>query len=145
MTGMEAAIRGALEKAGIPGAQARRRIYDSARGALDRSLERQGIADAQQIAEHRRRLEVLIAGIEAEWTPPDEADAVSPAERPDPSPAAPVVAPPSVDPEPRGPGPVAARGPADPSWSEPAWPEAAPRARAAGMAAPSVDPHAAAP
>lgn len=69
---MEAAIRGALDKAGIPGAQARRRIYDSARAALDRSLERQGIADPERIDDHRQRLETLIAEIEAEWAPPSE-------------------------------------------------------------------------
>lgn len=72
LTGMETAIRGALDKAGIPGAQARRRIYDSARAALDRSLERQEISDPQRIDEHRERLEVLIASIEAEWSPPSE-------------------------------------------------------------------------
>ena len=147
---MEAAIRGALEKAGIPGAQARRRIYDSARGALDRSLERQGIADPGQIAEHRRRLELLIAGIEAEWTPPGEDDAIAPVDHPAPSPAASAAVPPPVEPAPQGPRPGAARGAADPSWSdptwsEPAWPEAGPRERAAGTAAPAVDPHAAAP
>ncbi|MDF1608743.1 hypothetical protein PZ897_11190 [Hoeflea sp. YIM 152468] len=75
MTGMEAAIRGALDKAGIPGAQARRRIYDSARAALDRSLERQEISDPQRIDDHRQKLEMLIASIEAEWTPPGEAAA----------------------------------------------------------------------
>lgn len=67
---MEAAIRGALDKAGIPGAQARRRIYDSARAALDRSLERQGIIDPERVDDHRHRLEILIADIEAEWAPP---------------------------------------------------------------------------
>lgn len=82
MTGMEAAIRGALDKAGIPGAQARRRIYDSARAALDRSLKRQGITDAERVDDHRERLEVLIISIEAEWAPPSE-DASMP------SPAAP--------------------------------------------------------
>ncbi|WP_435662345.1 hypothetical protein [Hoeflea sp.] len=81
MTGMEAAIRGALDKAGIPGAQARRRIYDSARAALDRSLARQGIADAERVDDHREKLEVLIASIEAEWAPPGEQTSV-------PSPAA---------------------------------------------------------
>ncbi|OCW56444.1 hypothetical protein [Hoeflea olei] len=78
MTGMEAAIRGALDKAGIPGAQARRRIYDSARGALDRSLERQGVTDPGQIDEHRHRLEALIASIEAEWAAPGEASTAAP-------------------------------------------------------------------
>ena len=82
MTGMEAAIRGALDKAGIPGAQARRRIYDSARSALDRSLERQGITDPERIDDHRHRLEVLIASIEAEWTPPSESAPAPPAEAP---------------------------------------------------------------
>lgn len=66
---MEAAIRGALERAGIPGAQARVRIYDSARLALDRSLERQGVSEPDKIAAHRLRLEDLIANIEAEWQP----------------------------------------------------------------------------
>jgi hypothetical protein len=83
LTGMEAAIRGALDKAGIPGAQARRRIYDSARAALDRSLERQGIADSERVDDHREKLEALIAGIEAEWAPPgEEASATSPAAPP---------------------------------------------------------------
>jgi hypothetical protein len=81
---MEAAIRGALDKAGIPGAQARRRIYDSARAALDRSLERQGITDPERVDDHRHRLELLIAEIEAEWTPPA-------AEEPAPEAAAPSV------------------------------------------------------
>lgn len=75
LSGMEAAIRTALDKAGIPGAQARRHIYDSARAALDRSLERQNIADPERITEHRERLEILIAEIETEWTPPSEAPA----------------------------------------------------------------------
>ncbi|WP_156174571.1 hypothetical protein [Hoeflea sp. IMCC20628] len=75
MSGMEAAIRTALDKAGIPGAQARRHIYDSARAALDRSLERQDIIDPERITEHRQRLEILIAEIETEWTPPGEAPA----------------------------------------------------------------------
>ncbi|EDQ31528.2 hypothetical protein HPDFL43_21227 [Hoeflea phototrophica DFL-43] len=77
MKGMEAAIRGALERAGIPGAQERVRIYDSARLALDRSLERQGVHEVGRVEAHRARLEELIAGIEAEWRPP-EADAPQP-------------------------------------------------------------------
>ncbi|MCY0149718.1 hypothetical protein OEG84_18885 [Hoeflea sp. G2-23] len=72
MKGMEAAIRSALERAGIPGAQARERIYESARGALERSLERQGIDQPERAVEHRQRLDALIAEIEAEWTPPTE-------------------------------------------------------------------------
>lgn len=76
---MEAAIRGALERAGIPGAQTRARIYESARSALDRSLERQGVAEPERIAAHRARLDALIADIEAEWTPVvDQAPAPGP-------------------------------------------------------------------
>ncbi|MEM5494655.1 hypothetical protein [Hoeflea sp. AS16] len=99
MTGMEAAIRGALDKAGIPGAQARRRIYDSARAALDRSLERQGIIEPERVDEHRHKLEVLIASIEAEWTPPSE-------EQPAPVAAAPAVSPTPPVAAPREPAPV---------------------------------------
>lgn len=58
-----------MERAGIPGAQARVRIYDSARLALDRSLERQGVNEPDKVAAHRLRLEDLIANIEAEWQP----------------------------------------------------------------------------
>lgn len=67
---MEAAIRSALDRAGIPGAEARGRIYQSARTALERSLERQGITEAGIAADQKARLEALIAGIEAEWAPP---------------------------------------------------------------------------
>ena len=42
---MEAAIRGALERAGSPDTTMRARIYQSARQALARSLERQGLTD----------------------------------------------------------------------------------------------------
>ncbi|MBC7281872.1 hypothetical protein [Hoeflea sp.] len=125
MTGMEAAIRGALEKAGIPGAQARRRIYDSARGALDRSLERQGIIDADKIAEHRHKLEQLIADIEAEWTPPGETDAPGFASAGLPSqewPDAPAATTAHAEPAPVIPAPGASgrtgsASPIDPAWS----------------------------
>ncbi|MDP2732141.1 MAG: hypothetical protein Q8O63_03375 [Hoeflea sp.] len=124
MSGMEAAIRGALDKAGIPGAQTRRRIYDSARAALDRSLERQEVTDPERIAEHRQRLEVLIAGIEAEWTPPGVAPA------PDftaAQPAHPAAA--SVMPESPAHGPEAFDAvhggpePVSPVHAEPSWPQ----------------------
>jgi len=133
LTGMEAAIRGALEKAGIPGAQARRRIYDSARGALDRSLERQGIVDADRIDEHRHRLEQLIAEIEAEWTPPGKTDAPVPSpmdwpDTPGASPAhaepAPVVPAPIIaapgSPSPVATGQTGGAPPIEPAWTDPA-------------------------
>ena len=138
MTGMEAAIRGALEKAGIPGAQARRKIYDSARGALDRSLERQGIADQAQIDEHRRKLEVLIAGIEAEWTPAGEMTAqdVTAAQ----APVAPVAIQP-VSPVSRDTGSTRAAPKGDllSSWPEPVWPEGSQPEVAPKDPSPSLD------
>lgn len=147
---MEAAIRGALDKAGIPGAQARRRIYDSARAALDRSLERQGIIDPERVDEHRHKLEILIADIEAEWTPPSapepapivetpavaEAPAVAAAR--DPEPAEPETATPSR--------PVydvqAALGPEHdgPSVNAPSWDDMAGSAERPHRPAPTVAP-----
>lgn len=124
MTGMETAIRAALEKAGIPGAQTRQRIYDSARGALDRSLARQSITDPERIADHRQRLETLIASIEAEWTPPSEAPAPTSAPPVETAAAAPRVA-------------SAAETPAT---GEPAWPAADRQGAASGDAAPMVEP-----
>jgi len=163
LTGMEAAIRGALDKAGIPGAQARRRIYDSARAALDRSLKRQGITDAERVDDHREKLEVLILSIEAEWAPPSEdASAPSPAtpaagfasheaaqavptqDQPAPAAPAPVSAAPVAPVEAR---PVhnvpEARGPEhdSPGHSSPApWDDREPPASGAKQAAPAVAP-----
>ena len=153
---MEAAIRGALEKAGIPGAQARRRIYDSARGALDRSLERQGITDAERIDEHRNRLEALIASIEAEWTPPSGAAvdfAVEPPVRPVASPAPLNTA--ATGPVAGGPGHIEPPWSATPSPAATTAPMVAPPSRPAGAPtgpggdasldiAPDADGHAAA-
>lgn len=151
---MEAAIRGALDKAGIPGAQARRRIYDSARSALDRSLERQGIIEPDRVDEHRHKLEVLIASIEAEWTPPSEPErmpaAPAPAAAPTPAAAAPR-GPDRVEPEaPTPPRPVydvqAALGPEHdtpsgqaPSIDETPRPAKVPQQPAPAVAAVSQD------
>lgn len=63
---MEAAIRNALDRAGDPDAEMRARIYHSARQALARSLERQGLTDPAVVREQAQRLEQLIAAIEAE-------------------------------------------------------------------------------
>tara|TARA_R110002012_G_scaffold35788_3_gene101741 strand:- start:5238 stop:6653 length:1416 start_codon:yes stop_codon:yes gene_type:complete len=150
---MEAAIRGALDKAGIPGAQARRRIYDSARAALDRSLERQGIADPERIDEHREKLELLITDIEAEWTPPSETETPpSPAAAPEvfasrdeaaaarPPVAAPPVQPAPTKPAQADPAPVHA-APLAPTEALPVErePEApVPEARKPDMRAPEV-------
>lgn len=91
---MESAIRSALDRAGIPGAEARGRIYQSARTALERSLERQGIDDAGIKSDQKAKLEALIAGIEAEWAPPGTPGSM--ADQPVPQPAAPVQAAPIV-------------------------------------------------
>ena len=149
LTGMEAAIRGALDKAGIPGAQARRRIYDSARAALDRSLERQGIADPHRIDDHRQKLEALIAEIEAEWTPPGEEAPVVTAAPPVSAPpnATPVLA--SSEPSPVPPTPSrpiydvpAALGPEHdgPSQLSPSWDDIEPSAGFPHEQAPAVAP-----
>lgn len=65
MKGMEAAIRGALERAGTHGAGQRAQIYRSARTALQRSLEKQGITDTAVIARQLDKLDDLIDEIEA--------------------------------------------------------------------------------
>lgn len=67
---MEAAIRGALDRAGSPDATMRARIYQSARQALSRSLERQGLTDPDLMRDQSARLEQLIAHVEAEWAKP---------------------------------------------------------------------------
>lgn len=82
---MEAAIRGALDRAGNPDATMRARIYQSARQALSRSLERQGLTDPELMRDQSARLEQLIAHVEAEWTNPQVRQ---------PQPAAPAIDPP---------------------------------------------------
>ncbi|MBW3097518.1 hypothetical protein [Pseudohoeflea coraliihabitans] len=70
MTGMETAIRNALAKVERPDEQARLRIYQSARVALQRGLERKGGVDPEHAAAQQARLNDLIARIEAEYAPP---------------------------------------------------------------------------
>lgn len=48
----------------------RARIYQSARQALARSLERQGLTDPELMRDQSARLEQLIAHVEAEWVNP---------------------------------------------------------------------------
>lgn len=66
MSGLETAIRSALDRADRENSETRARIYQSARQALETGLRKQNVDDPEQIAYQRRRLETLIHTIEAE-------------------------------------------------------------------------------
>lgn len=66
MSGLETAIRNALEKSDRSNAEVRARIYQSSRQALEAGLRKQGIDDPQVVALQRQRLESLIHLIENE-------------------------------------------------------------------------------
>ncbi|MCY1310482.1 hypothetical protein D9M70_606760 [compost metagenome] len=56
MSGLETAIRNALERSDRASAETRARIYQSARQALEAGLQKQGIEDVNVIAQQRHRL-----------------------------------------------------------------------------------------
>ena len=66
VSGLEQAIRNALERAERSDPDIRARIYQSARNALDVGLRKQDIADPAVIERQRQRLEVTIGEIEDE-------------------------------------------------------------------------------
>ena len=66
MSGLETAIRNALEKSDRSNAEVRARIYQSSRQALEAVLRKQGIDEPQVVAQQRQRLESLIHVIENE-------------------------------------------------------------------------------
>jgi hypothetical protein len=66
MSGLETAIRNALERAERTNAEARARVYQSARQALETGLRKQNIDDPDAVNYQRRRLEALIHEIELE-------------------------------------------------------------------------------
>lgn len=66
MSGLETAIRNALEKSDRSSAEVRARIYQSSRQALEAGLRKQGIDDPEIVAQQRQRLEVLVHAIESE-------------------------------------------------------------------------------
>lgn len=66
MSGLETAIRNALEKSDRSNAEVRARIYQSSRQALEAGLRKQGIDDPQIVGQQRQRLESLIHVIENE-------------------------------------------------------------------------------
>ncbi|MGR6432137.1 hypothetical protein ACU5AY_14590 [Rhizobium sp. PAMB 3174] len=111
MTGLDAAIRNALERANRSDPRVRAKIYQSARRALESGLEKQGIDDPVTIAAQRGRLERVIAAIEQE-------EELRPAEEPDePTPEETY---PQAAPEPQPERPAPARpAPAKPAYPEP--------------------------
>ena len=66
MSGLETAIRNALEKSDRSSAEVRARVYQSSRQALEAGLRKQGIDDPTVVAQQRQRLETLIHQIENE-------------------------------------------------------------------------------
>lgn len=66
MSGLETAIRNALERSDRTNAETRARVYQSARQALETGLSKQNIDDPEAINYQRRRLEALIHAIEQE-------------------------------------------------------------------------------
>jgi hypothetical protein len=103
MSGLETAIRNALERSERANAEARARVYQSARQALETGLRKQNIDDPEAINYQRRRLEALIHEIELEERARLEVRPDPPAE-----PLAPVAAPRVVAPAPVAAEPVVA-------------------------------------
>ncbi|MDB5522274.1 MAG: hypothetical protein JWM58_37 [Rhizobium sp.] len=66
MSGLEQAIRNALDRAERSNPDIRARIYQSARNALDTGLRKQDIEDPVVIERQRQRLEITIRAIEDE-------------------------------------------------------------------------------
>lgn len=66
MSGLETAIRNALERSDRANAESRARVYQSARQALETGLRKQNVEDPEAINHQRRRLEALIHAIELE-------------------------------------------------------------------------------
>lgn len=66
VSGLETAIRNALEKSDRSSAEVRARIYQSSRQALEAGLRKQGIDDPEIVAQQRQRLEMLVHAIENE-------------------------------------------------------------------------------
>ncbi|MCS3738604.1 MULTISPECIES: hypothetical protein [unclassified Rhizobium] len=66
MSGLETAIRTALNNADRDNPEVRAKIYQSARQALESGLRKQDITDAEAVTHHRHRLETTIHTIEAE-------------------------------------------------------------------------------
>ncbi|MEK1930860.1 MAG: biotin transporter BioY, partial [Pararhizobium sp.] len=81
MSGLETAIRHALERSDRTNSETRARIYQSARNALEAGLKKQDVHDPDVIAQQRHRLEVIIHAIEVEERAALKAASVAPAVR----------------------------------------------------------------
>jgi hypothetical protein len=66
VSGLETAIRNALERSDRSNAEIRARIYQSARHALETGLRKQEVNDPETVAVQRQRLEATIREIEGE-------------------------------------------------------------------------------
>ncbi|MBP1858166.1 biotin transporter BioY [Rhizobium herbae] len=66
MSGLETAIRHALERSDRANSETRARIYQSARNALEAGLKKQDVHDPAVITQQRHRLEAIIHAIELE-------------------------------------------------------------------------------
>ncbi|QRM36365.1 hypothetical protein F3X89_00655 [Rhizobium rhizogenes] len=66
MSGLEAAIRNALERSDRANPETRARVYQSARQALEAGLRKQDVTDINVISAQRQRLEETIRAIESE-------------------------------------------------------------------------------
>ncbi|OJF92690.1 biotin transporter BioY [Pararhizobium antarcticum] len=66
MSGLETAIRHALERSDRTSAETRAKIYQSARNALEAGLRKQDVHDTEVIAQQRHRLEGIIHAIETQ-------------------------------------------------------------------------------
>lgn len=94
MSGLETAIRSALDRSDRANPEIRARIYQSARQALEAGLRKQDITDINVVAAQRQRLEATIRQIETEERArPAQAAPSSP------EPAAPQVSPVASRPE----------------------------------------------
>ncbi len=81
MSGLETAIRHALERSDRANSETRARIYQSARNALEAGLRKQDVHDQNVIAQQRHRLEAIIHAIEVEERAALKAASVAPAVR----------------------------------------------------------------
>jgi hypothetical protein len=105
VSGLETAIRNALDRSERANPEVRARIYQSARQALEAGLRKQDVTDVETISSQRQRLEATIRAVEGEErarlqarsvVPPD-AETLRPPARP-PAPQAPQAAAPRPDP-----------------------------------------------
>ncbi|KAA0699401.1 hypothetical protein DTW90_08370 [Neorhizobium sp. P12A] len=104
MSGLETAIRNALQRSDRANPEIRARIYQSARQALEAGLRKQDITDTDIISGQRQRLEATIRSIEGEERMRLQASVVPPdagALRPPTRPAAPPQPQPQPQPQPR--------------------------------------------